>query len=387
LTTEAARPAPEHFLNLIRAQQRGRLKIYLGFAAGVGKTYEMLLEAHRLKRQGVDVVLGIVETHGRAETAALVGGLEQVPRRRIEYRGVVLEELDIDAVSARHPTVVVVDELAHTNAPGSRNAKRYQDVEELLRAGINVIAALNVQHLESLYDVVEKATGVKVKERLPDYVLGLADQIVNVDLSAEDLRERLQAGKIYTPERVVTALDSFFTQENLTRLRELALGEIAHVLDRRRQQQAGAPTPSAANRLMVCLSSRSPNADALLRKGALLAGRLGAAWYAVYVQTPSEALERTDAATQRRINNSLAIAHQLGATSMPFKGADVVGTIAAFVQEYGITHIVLGRSRRPWYRRWFGQSVLERLVRAVPDVDVTIVGSTRDRARALHEPS
>src|SRR5438094_1025560 len=196
MSTDARRPAPEHFLTLIRQQQRGRLKVYLGFAAGVGKTYEMLQEAHRLKKQGVDVVVGFIETHGRAETAALLEELEQVTRRRIEYRGVVLEEMDLDAVLARRPSVALVDELAHTNAPGSRYPKRYQDVEELLRAGINVISTLNIQHLESLYDLGEQGTGVKVKERIPDYVLAMADQIVNVDLSAEDLRERLQAGKV-----------------------------------------------------------------------------------------------------------------------------------------------------------------------------------------------
>src|SRR5438128_5042732 len=218
MASDTTRPSPEHFLSLIRQQQRGRLKVYLGFAAGVGKTYEMLQEAHRLKRQGVDVVGGVVETHGRAETVALVEGLEQVPRRRIEYRGVTLEELDLDALLARRPTVALVDELAHTNAPGSRHAKRYQDVEDLLRAGINVISTLNIQHLESLYDLVEKATGVKVKERVPDYVLGMADHLVNVDLSAEDLRDRLLGGKIYPAERINPALENFFTQENLTRL-------------------------------------------------------------------------------------------------------------------------------------------------------------------------
>src|SRR5438270_11625116 len=219
------RPAPEHFLTLIRQQQRGRLKVYLGFAAGVGKTYELLQEGQRLKRQGVDVVIGFVETHGRAETAAQVGDLEQIPRRRIEYRGVVLEEMDLDALLARRPTVALVDELAHTNAPDSRHAKRYQDIEELLRAGINVISTLNIQHLESLYNQVEQATGVKVKERVPDYVLGMADQIVNVELSAEDLRERLLAGKIYPAERPEHALANFFTPSNLTRLRELGLAE------------------------------------------------------------------------------------------------------------------------------------------------------------------
>jgi two-component system sensor histidine kinase KdpD len=370
---DPSRPPPEHFLTLIRQQKRGRLKIYLGFAAGVGKTYEMLQEAHRLKRQGVDVVLGIVETHGRTETAALVEGLEQVPRRRIEYHGVVLEEMDLDALLARRPGVALVDELAHTNAPGSRNAKRYQDVEELIRAGINVISTLNIQHLESLYDLVDKATGVKVKERIPDYVLGMADQLVLVDVSAEDLRERLQAGKIYPAERIERALSNFFTQENLTQLRELALEEMAHRLDRRRQGNKDGEQRTSSERVMVCLGSRGPNAERLLRKASRLADRLGAPWYAVYIQTPSEALHRIDAATQRQITNTLTLTQQLGGTPFTFKGSDVVSAIAAFAQEYGITHIVLGRSRQPWYRRWFGQSVLERLLQTVPGADVIVV--------------
>jgi two-component system sensor histidine kinase KdpD len=369
------RPPPEHFLTLIHQQKRGRLKVYLGFAAGVGKTYEMLQEAQRLKSQGVDVVIGIVETHGRPETAALASGLEQMPRSRIEYHGVVLQEMDLDALLARKPTVALVDELAHTNAPGSRNAKRYQDVEELLRAGINVISTLNIQHLESLYNLVEQATGIKVKERIPDYVLGMADQIVNVDLSAEDLRERLMAGKIYPAERIERALANFFKPENLTRLREMALGEIAHLLDRRRREQSDGENRSGSERVMVCLGSRSPNPDLLLRKGARLASRLNVPWYAVYIETPSERLERVEAATQRQISNMLTLAHQLGGVPLPFKGDDVVSTIAAFVKEYGITHIVMGRSQRPWYQRWFGQSVLDRLLRTIPGVDVLVVDS------------
>jgi two-component system, OmpR family, sensor histidine kinase KdpD len=369
------RPPPEHFLTLIREQQRGRLKVYLGFAAGVGKTYEMLQEGHRLKRQGVDVVIGIVETHGRAETAALVEGLEQMPRRCIEYRGVTLEEMDLDAILARRPTVALVDELAHTNAPGSRFGKRYQDVEELLRSGINVISTLNVQHLESLYDLVEQATGVKVKERVPDYVVAMADQLVMVDLSAEDLRERLEAGKIYPEERAKRALEHFFTPENLTRLREMALGEIAHALDRRRRDRGGGDEKGGADRVMICLGSRSPDPAALLRKGARLADRLHAPWYAVYIQTPGEEMEKIDAATQRRVANTLALVQQLGGVPMTFKGGDVVSTIAAFVKEYAITHVVMGRSRRPWYHRWLGQSVLDRLLKAVKGVDVVVVDS------------
>jgi two-component system sensor histidine kinase KdpD len=376
VATDTTRPSPEHFLTLIRQQQRGRLKVYLGFAAGVGKTYEMLQEGHRLKLQGVDAVIGFVETHGRAETAAQIGDLEQVPRRRIQYKGVALEEMDLEALLARHPTVALVDELAHTNVPGSRNAKRYQDIEELLRAGVHVISTLNIQHLESLYDLVEKSTGVKVKERIPDYVLGMADQLVNVDLSAEDLRDRLESGRVYPKERVDQALTNFFTPANLTRLRELALGEIAHLLDRRRRDRDGQETPGGTERVMVCLSSKSPNPEALLRKASRLAGRLNAPWYAVYIQTPDESLERIDATTQRQIGNMLTLAQQLDGVPMTFKGSEVVGTIAAFVKEYAITHIVLGRSQRPWYRRWFGQSVLDRLLRAVPEIDVIVVASS-----------
>ena len=378
MANDAQQPKPELFLDLIRRQQRGRLKIYLGFAAGVGKTFDMLQEGNRLRKRSIDVVIGFVETHGRAETIAQIGEVEQVPRRHIEYHGIVLEEMDVDTLLARHPTIALVDELAHTNAPGSRNPKRYQDVEELLRAGISVITTLNIQHLESLHDIVQQATGVRVKERIPDYVVTMADQIVNVDLSAEDLRERLQAGKIYPADRIATAMDNFFTPEKLTQLRELAMEEIAFRLDRHRQQeeQRTGEAATGSARIMVCLSSRSPHAASLLRKAARLADRLGAPWYAVYVQTPREAPEQIDATTQRLIGNTLDLARQLGGTSLAFKGAGLVSTIAAFVQEYGITHIVLGRSRRPWYRRWFGQSVLDSLLQAIPGVDVIVVDNS-----------
>lgn len=377
MSADEAQPTPEHFLSLIRHQRRGRLKIYLGFAAGVGKTYEMLQEGQRLRRQGIDIVIGVVETHGRAETAAQIGDLPQVPRRKIEYRGVVLEEMDIDALLQRRPTIALVDELAHTNAPGSRNVKRYQDVIELLHAGINVISTLNIQHLESLHDIVEQATGVKVKERLPDFIISMADQLVNVDVSAEDLRERLQAGKVYKPERVETALQNFFTQANLTRLRELAMEEIAHRLDSRRMNQEGDAKPGGLLRVMACLSSRGPDPSVLLRKTARLADRLNASWYAVYIQMPKESLDRVDAETQRQVSNTLALAQQLGGTALSFKGADLVSAIAAFVKEYGITHIVMGRSHRPWYGRLISSSMLERLFLAVPGVDVLVVDTVR----------
>lgn len=370
MTTD--RPNPEQFLRLIRAQQRGRLKIYLGFAPGVGKTFEMLQEGRRLKERGVDVVIGVVETHGRADTAAQVGDLERVPLRRIEYRGVTLEEMDLPAVLARKPAVALVDELAHTNAPGGRNAKRYQDVEEMLRAGIHVITTMNIQHVESLYDIVERATGVKVKERVPDHLLAQADEIVNVDVSGEDLQERLRQGKVYPPDRAGRALEHFFTADNLSRLREMALEEIAAILDKRRMR-AATPVDSASDRVMVCLSSRGPNVHRLLRKAARLADRFHAPWYAVYVRTPSERNHRVAAATERQVADALTLARQLGGVSMPFAGPTFEAAVAAFVREYGITHVVMGRTGRPWFLRWFGQSALDRLLAAVPGVDVTVV--------------
>ncbi len=373
MTTGAAdRPRPEHFLGLIRSQQRGRLKVYLGFAPGVGKTYEMLQEGRRLKRQGIDVVIGVVETHGRADTAAQVGDVERVPCRQVEYRGVRLEEMDTDAVLARRPGVALVDELAHTNAPGSKAVKRYQDVEALLRAGVHVVTTMNIQHLESLYDIVERFSGVRVKERVPDHVLAGADQIVNVDVPAEDLQERLRQGKVYPADRVERALENFFTADNLSRLRELALEEVATALDRQRQRKGG-PADNGSDRVMACLSSRSPNAHRLLRKAARLADRYNAPWYAVYVRTPRERVERVDAATQRRVADSLALAQQLGGIAMPFGGPSFDAAVAAFAAEYRITHVVMGRSLRPWYQRWFGRTALDRLLQAVPGVDVTLV--------------
>jgi two-component system sensor histidine kinase KdpD len=334
----------------------------------------MLREGQRLRHQGVDVAIGLVETHGRAETQDQIGDLEIIPPRQIEYRGVTLREMDVDTILARRPTVCLVDELAHTNAPGSRHPKRYQDVEDLLRAGIHVITTVNVQHLESLFDEVERATGVKVKERLPDSVLAEADQIVNVDISTEDLLERMKSGRVYPPDRAERAMENFFTPPNLTRLRELTLTEIAHLIDRRnRRAEADRAPPSATERVMVGLSSRAPNAPALLRKAARLADRLNAPWYAVYIQTPAEDLTRTDAATQRIVSKNLELAQQLGGIPMTFKGKDVASTILAFAREYEIRVIVMGKSHRPWHRRMLEGSILERLVQEAAGVDVMIV--------------
>lgn len=368
-------PKADTFLRLIRRSSRGRLKIYLGYAAGVGKTYEMLLEAHRLKAEGIDVVVGLVETHGREATARLIEGLEVIPRRRQEYRGIVLEEMDLDAITKRKPQIVLVDELAHTNVPGGVNAKRYQDVQDLLAQGIHVITTLNIQHLESLYDIVERSAGIRVSERLPDGILAEADQIVNVDVTTEDLNERLKEGKIYPRERIETALANFFRKANLEQLRELALRELASQIDLKSRDKTEPDMAAAPDQVMVCLSSRGPNSNKLLRYGSRLAGRLNRNWYAVYVQTPSEAPTHIDARSQRMLADTLTLAKQLGAIVFTYKGEDVVATILQFAKEYRVGHIVIGSPERLnlWNRLIGRRTIAERLITEARDCTVVVL--------------
>jgi two-component system sensor histidine kinase KdpD len=370
------------FLRLIRRAGRGRLKIYLGYGAGVGKTYQMLLEGHRLKDEGIDVVVGLVETHGRAETAKLVEGLEVVPRRRQEYRGVVLEEMDLDAVLARKAQVALIDELAHTNAPGGRNPKRYQDVQDILAEGIHVITTLNIQHLESLYDMVEKATHVKIRERIPDSVLTEADQLVNVDLTTEDLRKRLLEGKIYPPERVQTAMENFFKETNLEELRELTLRELASQIDQRRRETPEEEAIAAPDQIMVCLSSRGPRSEALLRYASRLAGKLNRNWYAVYVQTPPEEPTVIDSHTQRILSGTLTLAKQLGAMVFTYKGEDIPDTILRFAREYRVGTIVVGSpSLPPSWKRWIGaRSTVDRLIHDARGTTVVVLDTREEEA-------
>jgi two-component system, OmpR family, sensor histidine kinase KdpD len=366
----------DNFLRLIRRSQRGRLKIYLGYAAGVGKTYQMLLEGHRIKEDGIDLGVGLVETHGRAETEALLTGLQVIPRRKVTYRGIEIEEMDLNAILSRRPSVLLVDELAHTNVPESRNVKRYQDVEELLAAGIHVISTLNIQHLESLYETVERATGVKVRERIPDRVVAEADQLVNVDITIEDLRRRLKEGKVYTKERIETALDHFFRPSNLEQLRELTLRELAAQIDSRRRDPQSEDIPSSPDQVMVCLSSRGPNSEALLRYASRLAGRLNRNWYAVYVQTSQERPTVIDAATQRILSNTLTLAQQLGATVFTYKGDDVVKTILQFAKEYRVGHLVVGTPGKkvPFWKRLRGEaSLVDRLVTEASGITVVVL--------------
>jgi two-component system sensor histidine kinase KdpD len=365
----------EEFLALVRQGKRGRLKLYIGFAAGVGKTYRMLEEAHALRERGVDVVVGFVEPHGRAETASLVEGLEVVPRRVIEYRGVKVEEMDLDAILARKPEVAIVDELAHTNAPDSRNRKRWEDVEELIAAGINVIGAFNVQHLESLNDLVARATGVRVRETIPDAWLKTADQVVNLDLAVEDLEERLRSGKIYAADKVPQALERFFQRGNLATLRELALREVVESLERETLRSESPPrTPrSTGARVMVCMSSYPPRAAELLRRGSRVAGRLNTDWFVVYVETPQEAPDRIDSEAQRHLLENIERAKALGAEVVRLRAAEPVPALLDFARSHNVGLLLIGRSHQTGWRRLLGRTVDVRLVREAEDLDVQVV--------------
>ncbi len=374
-TATTKRPSPQDFLELVERGKRGRLKLYVGFAAGVGKTWRMLEEAHALRRRGVDVVGALIETHGRAETAALIEDLEVVPRRRVEYRGVAVEEMDLEAVLRRQPAVAVVDEIPHTNVPGSKNRKRFQDVLDLLAAGVNVIGALNVQHLESLNDLIARNTGVAVRETVPDGFLEQADQIVNLDLAVEDLLERLKAGKIYPEEKIPWALEHFFRDQNLATLRELSLREVAESLDRSAALAArtGEAPGRAAGRVMVCLSSNPPHALALLRRGSRMAGRLNTDWYVVYVETPGEAPDRIDSEAQRHLLGNIEKARELGAEVVRLKSDEPAEALLEFARSHRVSDLVVGRTEVPWWRRLARRSVLQKLVDGGAGLDLHIV--------------
>ena len=382
----------DDFLQFLKDARRGRFKVFLGMAAGVGKTVAMLREGKRLRAEGVDVVCGLVETHGRKETLAEIAGIEVVPRRTLQYRGVPLEEMDLDAILARKPDLVLVDELAHTNVPGSRNEKRWQDVEALLDAGISVIGSLNVQHLESLHDLVLRETDVDVRERVPDRFLHRADEIVVIDLPPEDLQERLRQGKIYAPEKVERALRGFFRADNLAALRQLALREVANAVELRARakvelsrgrdedREQGAPDRGIADaeRVMVCMSSQPNATRRLLRRGARLAGGLNSVWFVVYVRTPSESPERIETAALRSLSDNITLAKELGADVVRLEGTDVAETLAKFAHESKISHAVFGRTRVPLWRERLRGSVLDRFMRLVPTVDVLVVGTPED---------
>ena len=358
-----------------------KLRVYLGAAPGVGKTYRMLEQGHLLKKQGVDVVIGLVEPHGRAETAALIGDLEIIPQKEIVYRSVTLREMDLDAILARKPDTCVVDELAHTNVPGSRNRKRYEDVLELLDAGINVMTAVNIQHLETLNDAVSRSASTQIRETVPDSFLKRADEVVNVDVTVDELRARLREGKIYAREKVEQALANFFRKGNLNMLRELALRTTAEQVGtaaaeyRRTQGLEQAPIPE---KVMVCLSSR-PGTERLLRTGARIAGRLATNWYAVYVETPDDDKRHGDPEAFARLEEYERMARELGARVVTLKGKSVAETLIDFAQQENISHVVFGQSARSRFDILLRGSIINRFLAEMRETTVQVVPMNREK--------
>ena len=372
---EKTRPSGEQVLARFDTEERARLRIYIGAAPGVGKTYSMIEDALRLREEGTDVVIGFVEAHGRAETEARLGDLEIVPRRRVDYRGVVLEEMDVDAILARKPQLCMVDELAHTNVSGSRHEKRYQDVLEILDSGIGVMTAVNIQHLETLNDAVGRVTGVRVRETVPDTFLDRADEVVNVDVTVEELRSRLRQGKIYKPEKVEQALTNFFRETNFSTLRELALRAVADEVGSKaasHRQREGLEPALIPERVMVCMSSNS-DAPRVLRAGVRSAGRLGARWYAVYVQTPREAPGQIKPADREAIQRNIALAEELGATVVRVRASRPADGLIAFAQREGITHVIFGQTARSRWEILLKGSTLNRFLEEVRDAAVQVV--------------
>ncbi len=368
---ESRRTSPDVFLRLIEKSRRGKLKIYIGHAAGVGKTYQMLEDAHLLKKQGADLVAGFIETHGRAETADKIAGLELVPRRKVAYKGKELEEMDLPAILKRKPEIVLVDELAHTNVPGLENQKRYQDVEDILEAGISVMTTVNIQHFESVQEIVSRVTKVEVRERVPDRLLRQADAIVNVDLPSGELRARLQAGKIYPPDRIPAALENFFKEENLASLRELAMRQIADRLEaeRRGPDRSVTPEPVGA-KVMVAMSSNPETTRLLLRRGSAIAGRLNTNWFAVYVRTKKESPERISARDHRLLSENVTLAMELGAKVVWLASENIAGELLRFAREQGVTLAIFGKSRLSKARRLVQKSPIEVFARLGTGVDV-----------------
>jgi two-component system sensor histidine kinase KdpD len=370
-------------IKLETTQEPAKLRIYIGAAPGVGKTYDMINDAYNMKhQQGIDVVIGLVESHGRKETEARIRDLEIIPQKVIPYRGVNLKEMDVDAIIARHPHTVVVDELAHSNVPGSKNRKRYEDVLELLDAGINVMTAVNIQHLETLNDAVNRSANTTIRETVPDSFFKRADEVVNVDVTVDELRNRLRQGKIYAPEKVEQSLANFFRKGNLNMLRELSLRTTAEQVGnraaeyRRTQGLEQAPIPE---KVMVCLSTR-PGTERLLRIGARIAGRLASNWYAVYVSRPDDK-GHGDPEAFHRLEEYQRMARDLGAQVVSLTDRNVSDALIRFAQQENISHVVFGQSARSrWDILWRG-SVLNRFLSEVRDVTVQVVPMQRPAKR------
>ena len=369
------RRSPESLLAKLRESEQAKLRIYIGHAAGVGKSFRMLEDAHELSRQGVDIVLGLIEPHGRFETESLVSGLERVPLKGIEYRGSIFYELNLEAILARCPQIVIVDELAHTNVPGSKHQKRYEDVLEILDAGISVITAVNIQHMESLNDAVARITGVQVRETVPDLFFKRANEIVDIDISVEMLRTRLRQGKIYPVEKIQQALNNFFRKGNLSALRELALREVATdqaVKAHDYREREGLEQVAIPEKVMVAMASRG-SAKRILRSGARIAGRLASDWFAVYVETPKEEPGRINPQDFVLLQENIRFAKELGAKVVKLKGRRVADALVEFARKEGITHVVFGQSARSRWNIFLHGSVINRFLSDVRDASVHVV--------------
>lgn len=363
------------FLDLVKKSRRGKLKIYIGMSPGVGKTYRMLQESHALLRSGVDICIGYVETHKRAETEALVNGLPIVPRKSIFYRGKSLEEMDVQAVINRHPEIVIVDELAHTNAEGSKNAKRWQDVYDILEAGISVVSAVNIQHLESINEDVQKITGITISERIPDKILEIADEIVNIDLTADELVTRLKEGKIYDKSKIQQSLGNFFQSGKILQLRELALKEVAHQVERKIHIEIPKSIKLRPEKFLACISSNAETAGIVIRKTARLASYYHSSWIVLYVQSDSERLDRIKLDKQRHLINHFKLATELGAEVVKVKGNNITEVIMDVATEREVTTICIGKPHLNIFQVILRTAVFNQLLRnlAAKEIDMVIL--------------
>lgn len=368
----------EQYLQLAQKEARGKLKIYIGMSAGVGKTYRMLQEAHHLLNEGINVKIAYVETHGRTETQALLEGLPCIPRREVFYKGKLLQELDVNAILILHPDWVIIDELAHSNIHGSKNEKRWQDVMDLLNVGVNVITAVNIQHIESINDEVKKITGVEVKERVPDKFLQMANEVVNIDLTAEELITRLKSGKIYDASKIQQALTNFFQPEKILQLRELALKEVATQVERKVETEVARPQQLRHERFLACISGNHETGKKIIRKTARLANYYHSDWFVLYVQTPKESVDKIPLATQRHLINNFKIATELGAEVIQkqadtMSSAAIVKAIVDIVQEKNITTVCIGKPHFRIWERLLGTSLFNKLLKEFTDQDVDII--------------
>lgn len=363
----------QHFLDLIKKSRLGKFKIYIGMSAGVGKTYRMLQEAHALLKNGIDVKIGYIETHNRTETHALLEGLPVIPRRKLFYKGKELEELDVQAVINLRPEVVIVDELAHTNIEGSKNDKRWQDVLEILEAGINVISAVNIQHIESLNQEVKEITGIEVAERIPDKVLGLADEVVNIDLTADELIARLKEGKIYAAEKIQTALNNFFKSEHILQLRELALKEVASQVERKVETEITKTNGAKHERFLACISSNDQTAKTVIRKTARLANYYNSKWYVLYVQTPPESPDKIALDKQRHLINNFKLATELGAEIIKVENKQVAKAIMEQCEERNITTVCIGKPHFSLLKLILFTSVFNELLKKLSANNIDLV--------------